>query len=177
MIDNNSLTAVEIAHRSMKIAADLCIYTNHNTITEVLPSKRKEGEIRKPILGYWSVRGKGHQIKYLLAHLGVDYINEVWEHGTTTDTIMKPWLDKKFHMGLEFPNLPYLIDGDFKLTESKSIMKYLCHKHRPAMLGRTAAELATADMVSRVHDDLHAKIGQHCFKTGDTPELQADLVA
>jgi ATP-dependent HslUV protease subunit HslV len=60
MIDNNSLTAVEIAHRSMKIAADLCIYTNHNTITEVLPSKRKEGEIRKPILGYWSVRGKGH---------------------------------------------------------------------------------------------------------------------
>ena len=83
MIDNNNLTAVEIAHRSMKIAADLCIYTNHNTKTEVLPSKLKEAEVRKPVLGYWNVRGKGHQIKYLLAHLGVDYTNDFWEHGTT----------------------------------------------------------------------------------------------
>ena len=90
---------------------------------------------------------------------------------------MKPWFDKKFLTGFEFPNLPYLIDGDFRLTESKSIMTYLCQKHRPAMLGRTAAELATADMVSRVHDDLHSKIGKHCFKAGDTPELQADVAS
>ena len=80
-------------------------------------------------------------------------------------------------MGFDFPNLPYLIDGDFKLTESKSIMKYLCYKHRPAMLGRTAAELATADMVSRVHDDMHLKFANYSSNIGDTPELQAELYA
>ena len=36
MFDNDELSAEEIAQRSMKIAADLCIYTNHNTTCEVL---------------------------------------------------------------------------------------------------------------------------------------------
>ncbi len=35
MIDNQKLSAEDIAKKSMKIAADLCIYTNHNTICEV----------------------------------------------------------------------------------------------------------------------------------------------
>lgn len=88
---------------------------------------------------------------------------------------MKPWTDKKHYLGLDFPNLPYFIDGHVRLTESKSIMKYLCRKHRPDLLGRDAAEMATADMISRIQDDLHGKIGAHCFKGGDTPELHADL--
>lgn len=29
MLDNDSLTAENICHKSMKIAADLCVYTNH----------------------------------------------------------------------------------------------------------------------------------------------------
>ena len=89
---------------------------------------------------------------------------------------MKPWASKKHFLGLDFPNLPYFIDGDVRLTESKSIMKYLCRKYQPEMLGRDAVEIATADMVSRVHDDLHAKFGAHCFKDGDTPKLQQDLI-
>mmetsp|Transcript_23345 Transcript_23345/g.31257 ORF Transcript_23345/g.31257 Transcript_23345/m.31257 type:complete len:81 (-) Transcript_23345:742-984(-) len=42
MIDNQKLTAEEIARRSMKIAADLCIYTNHNVRCEVLEAKQSE---------------------------------------------------------------------------------------------------------------------------------------
>ena len=110
-----------------------------------------------------------------MAYLGVDYENDVFEHGRTLETKMKPWFDKKHYLGLDFPNLPYLIDGDVRLSESKSIMKYLCRKYRPELLGRSAAEIATADMISRVHDDLHAKLGAHCFKGGDTPELHIDL--
>ena len=36
MVDDERLCAQEIANRSMKIAADLCVYTNHNTTMEIL---------------------------------------------------------------------------------------------------------------------------------------------
>lgn len=31
----------------------------------------------------------------------------------------------KVALGLEFANLPYLIDGDFRLTESNAIARYI----------------------------------------------------
>ena len=37
--------------------------------------------------------------------------------------------DKK-NLGLDFPNLPYLIDGDFKLTESGAIAEYVINKSK-----------------------------------------------
>lgn len=40
MLDNQNLSAEEIAKRSMAIAADLCLYTNHNTTQEVLHSTK-----------------------------------------------------------------------------------------------------------------------------------------
>ena len=46
-----------------------------------------------------------------------------------------------------FPNLPYLIDGDFTLTETAAIMKYISHKWKPELLGATSAEFATAEML------------------------------
>ena len=36
MLDNDLLSAEEIAHRSMRIAGELCVYTNHNTHIELL---------------------------------------------------------------------------------------------------------------------------------------------
>lgn len=61
MIDNPKLSAEQIATRAMKIAGDLCLYTNHNTTQEVLESIKEDGaEKQKPVLGYWRVRGKGH---------------------------------------------------------------------------------------------------------------------
>ena len=36
LIDIEGLTAEEIVTRSMKIAGDLCIYTNHHTTMEIL---------------------------------------------------------------------------------------------------------------------------------------------
>jgi glutathione S-transferase len=36
---------------------------------------------------------------------------------------------------MDFPNLPYLIDEDYKLTESMAIMKYIAAKWKPELLG------------------------------------------
>ena len=39
LLDIEGLSAQDIALKSMKIAADLCVYTNHNTCLEVLKTR------------------------------------------------------------------------------------------------------------------------------------------
>ncbi|GBN86627.1 Glutathione S-transferase class-mu isozyme 7, partial [Araneus ventricosus] len=39
------------------------------------------------------------------------------------------WQKEKLNLGLDFPNLPYYIDGDIKLTQSLAITRYLGQKH------------------------------------------------
>ena len=38
------------------------------------------------------------------------------------------WFSEKQSLGLDFPNLPYFIDGDVNLTETRAIMKYIASK-------------------------------------------------
>ena len=61
MIDDDDLSAQEIAKRAMKIAGDLCLFTNHTTTTEVLKTRvpDEKDSAERPLLGYWDVRGKG----------------------------------------------------------------------------------------------------------------------
>lgn len=41
LLENTKLTAKEIVEKSLKIAAGICIYTNHHLTLEELPSKKK----------------------------------------------------------------------------------------------------------------------------------------
>jgi ATP-dependent HslUV protease, peptidase subunit HslV len=41
MLDNDYLTAEDIARRAMHIAGDLCVYTNHTTVMEILTKPQK----------------------------------------------------------------------------------------------------------------------------------------
>ena len=43
MLDDERLSAANVCHRAMKIAADLCVYTNHITMIEVLRMAEPEG--------------------------------------------------------------------------------------------------------------------------------------
>ncbi|KAH9129662.1 hypothetical protein LEN26_000055 [Aphanomyces euteiches] len=44
LIEEPHLSAEEVARRSMKIAADICIYTNHNFVMEVLDEEAPQKE-------------------------------------------------------------------------------------------------------------------------------------
>ena len=46
---------------------------------------------------------------------------------------------------MPYPNLPYLKEGDFVVTESKAILYHVARRHRPAMLGATIEEQARHD--------------------------------
>lgn len=47
-------------------------------------------------------------------------------------------MDEKYTLGLDFPNLPYLIDNekDVRLTQSMAIMRYLAGEIAPELLKR-----------------------------------------
>jgi len=72
----------------------------------------------KPTLGYWHIRGFGQPIRFLLAYLGVDYEDKLYSS-------LADWSADKFNLGLDFPNVPYWVEGDIRLTESKAILRYL----------------------------------------------------
>jgi glutathione S-transferase len=68
----------------------------------------------KPTLGYWKIRGLVSTIRYQLAYSKVDY--EMKEYDAP-----EKWFSVKPTLGLDFPNIPHWIDGDFKMTEHMAI--------------------------------------------------------
>lgn len=102
----------------------------------------------KPRLGYWKIRGLGAGIRQQLAYCGVDYEMEEYAQEGPPDFSREPWLKHKFNLGLDFPNLPYFIDGDLHLTETLAIHIYIADKWKPELLGSTPEERAFVNMLT-----------------------------
>ena len=128
----------------------------------------KEDMSTKPTLGYWTIRGLGAQIRYMFAYCNVEFEDKQYVFKGTQDNVDRSdWLDVKQTLGLEYPNLPYLIDGNTKITETKAIMKYVAKKYQPALLGASAAEVGRIEMLSAHCDQLKGKSTGPCYATGD----------
>jgi glutathione S-transferase len=127
----------------------------------------------KPQLGYWKIRGLGQQIRYLHAYLGVDFEDVLYECGDAPTFNRDCWFSVKQSFGFDFPNLPYYIDGDVKMTETVAIMKYICHKHDKALLGRTPAELAIVEMISGIVRDFQGAITGSCYGSSDVAAIKS----
>ncbi|KAH9382195.1 hypothetical protein HPB48_021745 [Haemaphysalis longicornis] len=82
-----------------------------------------------PVLGYWDIRGLGQPIRYLLEYAGVPYEDKRYGFGSAPEFRRDAWLSEKHKLGLDFPNVPYYIEGDVKLTQSMAILQYLGRKH------------------------------------------------
>lgn len=58
-------------------------------------------------------------------------------------------------MGLDFPNLPYLIRGDFKITESLAIANYIIRSSKhPELLGKTVEDQTKVEMLLFMLEDI-----------------------
>lgn len=71
-------------------------------------------------LGYWKIRGRGQVLRHLLAYTGLP-----WEEKTYDQPGEWFAIGDKDKLGLDFPNLPYIIKDDFKLTESNALANYI----------------------------------------------------
>ncbi|CAG2109803.1 unnamed protein product, partial [Medioppia subpectinata] len=75
-----------------------------------------------PTVGYFARRGRAQSIRLLLKYANIKFTDKRYAYP-------KDWQSEKFTLGLDFPNIPYDIDGDLKLTQSMAIMRYLGEKH------------------------------------------------
>jgi len=99
-----------------------------------------------PKFGYWAIQARADQIRLALAYAGEDYEDTAYKfEGTTTEGSPDHWKSNKFTLGLPFPNLPYYIDGDVKLSQSNAILRHVGRKHN--LYGKDANEASEIDML------------------------------
>ena len=74
------------------------------------------------------------------------------------------WMDEKYNLGFDFPNLPYFIDGDVKITETLAIHRYIAEKWKPELCGKNAADKARVTMLSKILYDLKMGVTGPCYR-------------
>uniref|UniRef100_A0A2K5XY63 Glutathione S-transferase n=1 Tax=Mandrillus leucophaeus TaxID=9568 RepID=A0A2K5XY63_MANLE len=71
------------------------------------------------------------------------------------------WLNEKFELGLDFPNLPYLTDGAHKITQSKAILGCIAYKHN--LCGETEREKIWEDSLENQLMDNQMQLARLCY--------------
>lgn len=123
---------------------------------------------QKVILGYWNTRGAAEPIRTLLEYLGIPYAQEKY-------TYNEEWLEKKPNVKFQFPNLPYLIDGNKTLTETHAIHAYLCIKaNKPEMIGK-GEDIVEFTQLKGVYSDLHKGLVSPIHTSKSFDELRSSI--
>uniref|UniRef100_A0A8P0TSN2 Glutathione S-transferase n=2 Tax=Canis lupus familiaris TaxID=9615 RepID=A0A8P0TSN2_CANLF len=96
----------------------------------------------------------------------VEHGSGVLGYSRAPDYDKSQWLDVKFKLDLDFPNLPYLMDGKNKITQSNAILRYIARKHN--MCGETEEERIRVDIMENQIMDFRIQLVQLCY----SPDLE-----
>ncbi|XP_011808941.1 PREDICTED: glutathione S-transferase Mu 3-like isoform X2 [Colobus angolensis palliatus] len=115
------------------------------------------------VLEYWDVRGLAHAIHLLLEFTDTSYEEKRYTCGEAPDYDRSQWLDVKFKLDLDFPNLPYLMGGKNKITQSNAILRCITRKHN--MCGETEEEKIRVDIVENQVMDFRTQLIRLCYSS------------
>ncbi|GCC34010.1 glutathione S-transferase Mu 1-like [Chiloscyllium punctatum] len=124
-------------------------------------------------LGYWDIRGLAQPIRLLLEYTGTAYEEKLYSCGEAPNYDKACWFDVKYTLGLDFPNLPYLINGDVKITQSNAIMRYIARKHN--LVGETEDEQIRVDMLENQSMDFRMGFVRLAYNP-DFEDLKGDYL-
>ena len=97
------------------------------------------------LIAYWPIRGLCEYV-----YLALEYLEVPYERKTYTAENMNEWYkEDKYNLGLHFANLPYLVEGDFKLVQSLAILKYVGRKY--GIFGGDSIEETAHQVRSTLH--------------------------
>jgi len=97
------------------------------------------------VIAYWKIRGLAQPARMVLGYAKADFEDRHYECGDAPDYDRSCWTNVKQSFGLDFPNLPYLLDSDVKITQSNAIMRYLGRKF--GLVGETEEQNVRMDMI------------------------------
>ena len=130
-------------------------------------------------IGYWKIRGLRQPIIYCLEYTGLDYKEDFFEIVPDSDgkyNFDSSYKDSKWgseikpNSTLDFPNLPYLFDGETKITQMLAIMSYVCRKAK--MLIPTSDKSQTQmEMMNGVIGDFRSGLVRICYGASDDNAL------
>ena len=133
-------------------------------------------EANKVVLGYWKIRGLAQSVRIQLAHSGVNWEDKMYTvHGGEGAWDRSEWTDVKDSMGMDFPNLPYLEFGDYKVSETVAIHRYIAAKFAPETCGSSAHVQANVDMMwNIVHPLRFSLVTIACYTHGDKEKIKTE---
>ena len=130
-------------------------------------------------LGYWRCRGVAEPIRMLLEYTKLPYRDVRYECGDRLRGVTNEWDQVVAEMDLDFPALPYLVDGELRLTQVGAVLRYIARLHdsrpkeaQPDQSGSVA--LSPEKEASASSDSPPAEDAQ---ATSVTPLLGSDLQA
>ena len=99
-------------------------------------------------LGYWGIKGRAEPVRWAILALGLQ-VKEV------NPASGEEWGALKSTLPTAFPNLPYLKDGDFAITETAALPIYLAWKAgKPDFLGKDHKDQAIVRQIEGVIADI-----------------------
>nr|ACE81254.1 glutathione S-transferase mu4 [Tigriopus japonicus] len=114
-----------------------------------------------PVLCYWDIRGLAQPIRLLLEYTGTKFEDKQLVCGPGPNYDKSVWTNEKHKLGLDFPNLPYFVDGDRKITQSNAILRYIARKHN--LLGQTEEEQMRVDIMAEQSMDFRNGLVRLCY--------------
>lgn len=131
------------------------------------------------ILGYWKIRGLAQPVRMAARYAGVEYTDEFFEQGDAPEYSRDVWLNakKENKHGLDFPNLPYLVDPNngVKITQSGAMMRYVARKGK--LYGKDEVEMAKVDMLADTLVDFRGMLVGTCYGPADQFESKLGAFA
>lgn len=119
----------------------------------------------KMIVAYWNLRGRAEPIHVMLEYLGIDYERKVY----STDTILDPegyknhvWFQDKAKLEVDYPNIPYIVDGDKKLAQLMAVMKYLARREGK-LLPKSETEIIRCESAEGAVFDIFISFAQMVY--------------
>merc|ERR1712080_18241 len=115
----------------------------------------------------------GTPITYVLEYIGADYQEVFYNQKKLEDNTWdrSEWTSVKPTRPEDFPNLPYFIDGDVKMTQTNAIISYICRKEQK-LLPNNFTEQWKCDMMVGVTGDFRHSWAMMCYHTGDKEKWQ-----
>ncbi|MBN3304657.1 GSTM3 transferase, partial [Amia calva] len=104
-------------------------------------------------------------VRLLLEYTGTTYEEKLYSCGEAPEFDKSCWFNEKPKLGLHFPNLPYLIDGDNKIVQSNAIMRYIARKHN--LCGETEDEKVRVDIMENQAMDFRNSFVIMCYTNFD----------